>query len=339
MKRWMVTIAIAWGCGSEERPRPEPIAEPEVREPPPAEITAYEIHEWGLIDVELPTQATELAAGPGVAPPVVPRPRPDPGMGVGRPRKPVLYFHLRDASPDFRFDLTVHLGVPLVEHWPEAIVTNDGALRWENVALSSEHCAGEPFPTAGDPRCARLGSECELALLATYATDDSGCLRVGDAETNLLFYRASGTAPPLPVTIARGEVIELRNDSMSAPAGAVLRLVQARRGAPILVSMASMPTEGASVSLPRPTEPASDAHRAAISEQLRALGMTPSEAAAFERAWFPELFDGSASTPHAFSDAVLFFLSASEIDPWSRLEASPPPAIVHRAMAVRAGWR
>jgi hypothetical protein len=52
-----------------------------------------------------------------------------------------------------------------------------------------------------------------------------------------------------------------------------------------------------------------------------------------------ELFDPNAPTPHAFSDAILFFMDDRTIDTFARLEATPPPASIRRAMAMRAGWR
>jgi hypothetical protein len=348
MYRTFIACALLCACGSEEQIAPTSTVQPEpdepgpeVAAPPREEVTAYEIHEWGLIDVDLGTQRAELATGPGHAPPAPPpRPRPDPGYGIGAPRKPVLYFHLRDASPSFRFDLTVHLGsVRLMEHWPDGETTQN-TVRWQDVGLRREHCAGGPYPTASDARCQNLSDGyCEVAELASYVTNDSGCLTVGGTEQSLLFYRGEGAIPPLPATIERGPdgTVQVTNGSLAAGAP-VLRLLRTRAGGPIHVAMAQLPAVAASVSIPRPSELAADAHRTAIREQLRALGMTQSESEAFERAWFGELFDGAAPTPHGFADAVLFFLPDGAANDYARIEATPPPAAVRRAMAVRAGW-
>ena len=84
--------------------------------------------------------------------------------------------------------------------------------------------------------------------------------------------------------------------------------------------------------------PAADSHRDTLRTQLRSIGLTNPEAEAFERAWFGELFDGEAATPHAFPDAVLFFLPAAAVDAFSHLAPDPAPTSMVRAMAVRAGW-
>lgn len=356
--------ALTAACGAE--PEPEVLAPdpPAPLEAPPAaseEVTAYEIHEWGIVDVDLSSRQVELAAGPGrVTPadpvparpiPVRPTPPPPPPApispiqrpphnGVGSaPRKPVLYFHLRDASPSFRFDLTVSLGEGrVIEHWPGG-ERGEHTVRWSSVGLSREHCPGGPYPSADDPSCAGVADGyCEVAELASYVADDAGCLDVGGQPRSMLFYRGDGASAALPVTVERvGDALRVTNDRLARPVGEVLRLRTGADGV-VHVALAPMPARGASVELPAPTEPANGAHRHAIREQLRALGLTPGEAGAFERAWFGELFDGSAPTPHAFGDAVLFFLPDGAADEYARLEASPPPAAIRRAMAIRAGW-
>lgn len=359
--------ALTAACGAE--PAPEPLAPepaPAPLEAPPAaseEVTAYEIHEWGIVDVDLSSRQVELAAGPGRVTPTDPvparpipvRPTPPPPApplapvspiqrpphnGVGSaPRKPVLYFHLRDASPSFRFDLTVSLGEGrVVEHWPGG-ERGEHTVRWSSVGLSREHCEGGPYPSAGDPSCAGVADGyCEVAELASYVADDAGCLDVGGQPRSMLFYRGDGASAALPITVERaGEALRVTNDRLARVVGEVLRLRTGADGV-VRVALAPMPARGASVELPAPTEPANGAHRHAVREQLRALGLTPGEAGAFERAWFGELFDGSAPTPHAFGDAVLFFLPDGAADEYARLEASPPPAAIRRAMAIRAGW-
>lgn len=372
MRRILIACALLIGCGSEEQEATTEVVdetggeEREIARPPVEEVTAYDIHEWGLIDVDLSAQRVELAAGPGHVTPVaqlqpiaqpqphpqpqpiaqpqpipIPQPQPNPVRPpIAAPRKPVLYFHLRDANPSFTFDLTVNLaGIRLVEHFPQGNASAN-SVRWEDVGLRAEHCSGGPYPTASDPRCQNLADGyCEVAELETYVTNDSGCLTVGGQEQSLLFYRGDGTAPPLPVTIERTPegTVRITNASMTS-VGSVLRFRRAAPGGPIHVVMDNMPGPGGNVVIPMPSAPANGAHRDAIRRQLTALGMTPSESEAFERAWFGELFDGAAPTPHAFTDAVLFFLPEGGADAYARLEASPPPASVRRAMAIRAGW-
>lgn len=340
-----ILLASLCGCGAEEESAADPSpTEPVTEAPPPTEeVTAYEIHEWGLVDVDLSSRVVEVAAGPGHVQPVAaptPPARPPAPQNIGAPRKPVLYFHLRDANPDFRFDVAVDLGAArVVEHWPSGDL-GEHSVRWQSVGLSREHCEGGPYPTASDPVCAAVADGyCEASELAAYVTDDAGCLDLGGARQSMLFYRGDGPMPALPVTIERSPdgTVQLTNATVRAHGGTVLRLRRLPGGG-IGVGQVAMPLRGASVAIPISTAPATDAHRESVRAELRARGLTPSEALAFERAWFGELFDGAAPTPHAFADAVLFFLPEGGADAYARITATPPPAVVRRAMAIRAGW-
>jgi len=157
-------------------------------------------------------------------------------------------------------------------------------------------------------------------------------------QQNFLFYRGDGPAPDLPLTIARGAdgTITVTNATMVTPVGQLLRL--RRDGDTIRVSQAAIPTQGQSVQVPVPAASATDAHREVIRAQLVTIGLTEGERRAFETAWFGELFDASADTPHAFVDAVLFFLPPAQVDGFAHIEATPAPSTTVRAMAVRAGW-
>jgi hypothetical protein len=82
----MLGLLSALACGS---PRPEPRPSSTPPAPPPStaehEEPIVDIHEWGLIDVDMRTGTAELATGPGLP---------------ARPtavRKPVLYLHLLRA--------------------------------------------------------------------------------------------------------------------------------------------------------------------------------------------------------------------------------------------------
>ncbi len=262
------------------------------------------------------------------------------GGTVARPRKPVLYFHLGAPSPDFRFDLTVTLGATgtVVEHFPTGALA-EHQVTWSQVQLASESCPGGPYPTADSPACQGVSDGyCEVAELGGYASDDAGCLTFAGTQHNFLFYRGEAPAPDLPLTIVRNAdgTVTVTNASLGAPVGELLRL--RRAGDAIHVAQVAIPAAGASVSVGLPATPAGDAHREAIRTQLRSIGLTDGEAAAFERAWFGELFDPAAATPHAFEDAVLFFLPAEQVDGFAHLEATPAPSATVRAMAVRAGW-
>ncbi|MCB9597396.1 MAG: hypothetical protein H6719_32020 [Sandaracinaceae bacterium] len=363
---------------AEEVEEPEAVEPEETVVPDEEAAPSYTIHEWGLIDVDLGERRVEFAAGPGRAEApshaaaagggddgdedgdgTGTRPRlpttgrevvdrtVDTATGVldaltGRNaprRKPVLYFHLDAPSPGFRFDLTVSLGATarIVEHFPAATLA-DHQVTWSQVELASESCAGGPYPTAESPVCEGVADGyCEAAELGTYVSDDAGCLTFGGGQQNFLFYRGDGPAPDLPLTITRNAdgTVTVTNTSMGAPVGELLRL--RRHDGAIQVAQVAIPATG-SVSVGLPATAAADAHRDTIRAQLRSIGLTDGEAAAFERAWFAELFDAEAATPHAFVDAVFFFLPASQVDGFAHLEATPAPSATARAMAVRAGW-
>jgi len=257
-----------------------------------------------------------------------------------RRRKPVLYFHLDAPAPAFTFDLTVSLGstARVVEHFPAGDLTDHG-VGWTQIGLAQESCPGGPYPAADSEVCEGVADGyCEAAELAGYVSDDAGCITVGGVQQNFLFYRGDGPAPDLPLTIARGAdgTITVTNATMVTPVGQLLRL--RRDGDTIRVSQAAIPTQGQSVQVPVPAASATDAHREVIRAQLVTIGLTEGERRAFETAWFGELFDASADTPHAFVDAVLFFLPPAQVDGFAHIEATPAPSTTVRAMAVRAGW-
>ncbi|MEZ4335853.1 MAG: hypothetical protein R3B82_04430 [Sandaracinaceae bacterium] len=259
---------------------------------------------------------------------------------IAAPRKPVLYFHLDQPTPDFHFDLTVTLGATgtIVEHFPTGALA-EHQVTWSQVQLATESCTGGPYPTADSPACESVSDGyCEAAELSGYTSSDAGCLTFAGAQQNFLFYRGESPAPDLPLTIVRNAdgTVTVTNASLGTPVGELLRL--RRSGDTIQVAQIAIPAVGASVSVGVPATPASDAHRETIRSQLRSIGLTDGEAQAFERAWFGELFDAAAATPHAFPDAVLFFLPADRIDGFAHLEATPAPSATVRAMALRAGW-
>ncbi|MGE0788542.1 MAG: hypothetical protein AB7S26_22895 [Sandaracinaceae bacterium] len=344
-----------------------------------AEAPSYSIHEWGLLDVDLGENQVEYAAGPGTSSGSTATASNDHTTHSGRTgrddvdqatdeavdvandlfnavdhatggqlpvrptvgrRKPVLYFHLTDPATPVTIRLSVNLGTGrMLEHFPGAQLTDHG-VTWNDVRIGGSSCEGGPYPTSDGPACSNVADHyCEAAELAHYSSSDAGCLTFGGLEHNFLFYRGDGPAPTLPVTITRADdgTVRIQNDGIAEPVGPLLRL--RRVGDAIQVSQVAMPARGSSVSLARPSEAASDTHRDIVRDQLEEIGLTGGESQAFETAWFGELFDGAASTPHAFSDAVLYFLPEESVDGFAHLEATPPPAGTVRAMAVRAGWR
>ena len=255
-------------------------------------------------------------------------------------RKPVLYFHLADGSPGLSFDITIDLGsaARMLEHYPAGTLEGN-QVRWSGVQLASDSCTGGPYPTAQSAACEGVADDyCEAAELGAYEADDAGCLTLGEAHQNFLFYRGDGPAPDLPLTIERGNdgTITVTNTSLGEPVGELLRI--RRSGDTIQVAQIAIPAAGGAISVGLPAMAAADSHREMIRAQLRSIGLTAGETGAFERAWFGELFDHAAETPHAFPDAVLFFLPQAQIDGFAHIDATPAPSETVRAMAIRAGW-
>ena len=326
--------------------------------------TGYSIHEWGLIDVDLSDSRAEYAAGPGRRPAHAPggtrvdpavRPIRTPGQlldevetltgfPTGRPsgarRKPVLYFHLAEGASDLSVNVSVSLAPEgrVVEHFPAGDLS-EHAVSWTDVGLSRGACEGGPYPRETDPICTNVADDyCEAAELAAYHASDADCLSVRGQRQAFLFYRGDGPMPALPLRIERGSdgTVTVHNESMATPVGELLRI---RRGADgIRVAALAIPAMGSSIAVGRPSDEPGDTHRETLRRQLRAIGLSDGEAAAFEAAWFGELFDASASTPHALRDAVLYFLPAETVDGFAHIEATPAPSATVRAMAIRAGW-
>lgn len=382
----MILLALLnTACGTRSSTESAPATAP----PTPAPATsvgAYAVHEWGLVDIEVETGERELAAGPGAKPattpapfgdptptptpttptgpapvnppqvdpaPVRPSPPVRPGPQMGR-RKPVLYFHLLDGAETATFDVAVQLspGI-LLEHFPAATTTND-SVRWDNIALAQEPCRGPSYPNATDPSCTAVqDGYCEMAELRAYESPDAGCLTFSGMEHNLLFYRGGGRGPELPIAVQRTQDsrILVSNRHMEVPTGAQILRLRRNPDRSVRVSMATLPARGEHLTLPVPTEAASDQHRSAIRNELARLGLTAGEQEAFARAWFLELLGLPASdlsaeteaneqqTPEAFTDAVLYFMAPETVESVARLEFEPAPREIKRAMAVRMGWR
>lgn len=309
---------------------------------------AWEVHEWGLVDVVAADGRAEIAAGPGR--PGAPGPNTQPIDHPVITRKPVLYVHL-GAGVDtltFRASVTLPNG-RVVEHWPSTSLTTNG-LTWDGVVATRGACSAS---STRDDRPARRGlvacgtedGYCEVQDLPRYVTSDADCLAVSGTNAMLLFYRGASTNPALPVRATRGEDgrITLTNDTAMAGAPSGVYRITARtegltRGresimpaTTLLTRRARMPPPGSSASL----DVAEDAmnvtqlHTALLTD-MRALGLTDDEARAFMDAWSDELF----VAPHA-TDVVLYWLTPAAIERVAQLRFEPEPTTVRRAMMVR----
>jgi hypothetical protein len=178
----------------------------EERSPASAPRAGYVLHEWGLFGGVANSQALEIATSshsslPVAAIPVgmeLPQPTKDdwdPGWGtsVG---KPVIYAHLDPGVESVTFDLVSELANGrFEERYPGA--RNPGTtLRFDDVRVTRGACrAPMPTPTRGeDPACRTSDGFCEAIEIPRYVAEGGTCLRVGAAESSLLFYRASGLA-------------------------------------------------------------------------------------------------------------------------------------------------
>lgn len=360
MRRLFLTILLALGsaCGSEAAQAPvsvEPPESPEAQETPEAEnvdeaeAVAYELHEWGLLDVA-PDGHFELAAGPGdpqpatptPTPPATPTPTPTPSIPTPPPvvqqpvrpptggrRKPVVYVH---ADAPVEFQLEVRTSGPVAEHWPPTTV-EDQMIRWQ-VAAQPGACTSGSYPSADSPQCANApDGYCELADLPGYETADGACLTVDGQTWDHLFYRSGGTAPTLPLRVSSSDgEVSIENVAIASPQGGVYRFT--RTGSETLVQRVDMPAVGETATMAQGTT--SPGVREELSRLLRSGGLTDDEARAFEQAWFDELFDnGSTGGAPVVGDAIIYILPMAHLDPVSQLVAEPAPTQIKRMFWVR----
>lgn len=320
------------------------MATPPASEAPPAATTApYELHEWGVVDVDA-TGAVEISAGAG---------QPQRPMSV---RKPVVYAHLLDGATEATFGLRVTLGAgTFVEHAPTTTITGT-TLEWPHVIAHAAHCtpAERELTDATSARrgarmsCGTSDGICEITELPRYDAPSSACLDVDGAQVGLLFYRAQVPTVTLPIAVQRASDLTLTVSATSALAGTpggLIRLSTALSGpwpqGRVVVSRAGFPASGASVTMPVGTEVITRAAGIAeLGHAIQTLGLTEDEASAFMAGWADELFGADAGARDQVGgvrhqDVLLFFLPASAIDPIARLQATPSPRAIHRAIMVR----
>jgi hypothetical protein len=364
--RSALAFALLAACGSpsEEHHAPPtsapPASEATTETPPetpptgapthaPTPDVAYELHEWGVIDVS--SGVTHVTAGPER------RIRPAPS-GVMRPRKPVIYVHLLDGATEGSF--TVRVGMPggtYAEHFPPGRVTDEGLLEWPSVVARATACrtsadpsaptlapGAEPaLPTTMPSWCHPADGVCELAELPRYDAESAACVTVGTQQAGLLFYRGSRPDVPLPLTVARapsGGITVHVNEALDGAPGEILRLTS--NDGVVRVSRLGMPAPESTIPMPLPHDTLVRADAIAeLVQSLRLLGMDEHEAHAFVEAWECELFGQDPAAPqtgeplHPLGDALVYFLPPSMTSRISEVSGAPPPRAIRRAFLVR----
>lgn len=351
--RMILGVLAAWplsACGSamvttHEANPPVLVPSAPASDPPPS-ASAWEVHEWGLVDLVLTTGVTEVAAGPGRPGIVV---LPGPVRPPMQTRKPVIYVHLAPEMTEFDFGVRVVLPRGrIVEHSPNAALTADGLI-WSSVHATHGACADavrRDQPARRTTACNTPDGYCEVNDLASYVTSDASCLEVGGAKSGFLFYRGASTDPELPLTVSSqpgGSAVVHSSGAWAGTPESIYRVVVASAPGPITreaygrptasvrVLRATVPAQNTSLDVGVPTMLADPAQlRAALERDLTALGLTREECRVFLDAWIDELF----VAPHA-RDVLLYWLPMASIDAVSRLEFDPAPTRIRRAMLVR----
>ncbi len=339
----LVALILVSSCGSDTAQR-ETSREMEAS-------PSYDLHEWGLVTSS--PRGFEVGTGPGQ------RVTPDEMLVVD---KPVLYVHATSEF-DLRVAVTPRPGLQFAERWP--VMTNN---QWD-VHVTPGTCRGT-YPES----CTAPDGYCEVAELSLYETSDAACLRSGEQQLPLLFYRLrqDGNGPELPVRVdtSSDEVI-VRNESINDGVGALWRVTWTG-GSGTHATRVAIPATGQSVSVPRPTSGGVDAARTAVRADLGTHGLSPDETEAFMRAWDEALFgaasvsdrrevadeeaadDEVADSPVAvdevdrlsdglpamsggprIADVLLYWLPMRDINALAGIDAAPAPRTLRRALLVR----
>lgn len=327
----------------------------------------YSLHEWGVVSVG--QTFTELAAGPGLrrGEPDAFRHRLRPGDGQDPEpavEKPVVYVHA-DGPVELTLTIGTGPGYEIAERWPE----QGSSLSW-SARASGQPCAEPtPYPTG----CTSLDGYCEALELASYTTDDSSCLAMGDINASLIFYRLRAAADQgrasLPVQVyaaandGNGGVFEV---SATSPRSAWR--VRHDAGGRVLVQRFEIGT-GPSL-VPGADSPDAASAAAWTTAELRERGLTESEVGAFQNAWWQEIFrieptvsvhstgasaggaeehpaeerhvqpsedqeEAFPPSPTLVREMFIYFLTAEEVNTIAVLDATPAPSATHRAFMVR----
>ena len=364
---------------------PEETAAPSVPTGDPPAAGTYEVHEWGLIAMRLGhpnfrtdeiaqhDRASQREAHLGLG--TFPSNGNAAGtIGLGRigthghGGKPVLYIHLPEDGPDevaFRARVGVR-GGDVAEHFPAGVRTGGdaaGSITWESVVARREGCRGT-YPEVGSPACETADEYCERAELPEYETEEAACLRVGEVEAPLLFYRGDeGTIHP-PLTLRRtAEQIVISRHGSPGLSGEFALVARGRTRTETRVLFGTIPADGERVALPilhpgRVSDGSVGASEEVLARLLAPLteaGLSEQEAAAFRRAWDDNLFgsrpsdepgsganadDAAEGAPaghplHAAAFTLLYWLPRDVIDTALPLEFTPPPRELRRMILAR----
>lgn len=303
---------------------------------PPSGAPDFEVHEWGLLDVD-GTKASVHAA-------------PTPYVEPHRPitvKKPVLYFHLghgvERATIDVKVTVPAEDGGAVVEHFPPGRVDDAGAsVAWSGVVLRKQGCGITPPKDASG--CNTTDGICESFELANYVTPSASCVEIpGGEAVNHLFYRARERAPSLPFEVAELEGGKLR--ITHARASDVLGPIVYVHDDPAqpTVSVLAPPALGASITVAPPTTSDASSAALAIDAAMREAGLDVEEAGAFNRAWRSSLYGEEPAAKKmpptkaeiAPKDYLLFVVPMSLADGVAKLTITPPPRVVRRFLLVR----
>jgi hypothetical protein len=351
-RRSIIAMALLAGACGSEAPPPTSAPPSSVVTPAPTSTTtatatataAYELHEWGVIDVGS-SGVVHLTSGPERRIRAVPRPT----MGF---RAPVVYAHLLDGADAVSFALRIALptGGEVLEHAPSATIAG-ATLSWPAVTAHAAHCptAAQRVPTGepgGPSPCTTADHVCELAELPNYDADSAACLEVEGDRAGLLFYRASVPSLTLPLTVSRrddGTILVTATSGSLDEIPGLLRITHPAGTEPgtLRIAQREAPVSDG-VTIAMPTEAIDRASSIdALRAMLRGLGMDADEANAFTTAWECELFGVDPSVAHhpsalhPLDDALLYFVPQSAVDALWRLDATPTPRAIRRAFLVR----
>jgi len=362
---YTLTAALLGGCGSKpasESNTATPIpAQPNTIAPAgqpnngaqPTSTAAFDVHEWGVIDVA-PSGAVELAAGPGTQQNTGARPAP-PNEEPRPMRKPVVYFHLDPGAAALDVDVRAHIPRgSMLEVWPEGELAAD-AIRWPHVRVSP---CGVPMPSIAAQlprlradRSATRDGYSEVFELPEYETSDAACLTSGTTTGRLLFYRGAVPSTPLPIEVSRSAQGARVMRASARGEGTVIFTAAGGRGITL-----PWPAVGADVGLPEAFSESFEGEQLArtLEREITERGLTGPEAAAFMRAWSRAFFGVDSPASGATRDqqeagrestrrgprvgppaALIYVMPEATVAGVAELTITPPPRSVRRVMVVR----
>jgi hypothetical protein len=277
--------------------------------------------------------------------------------------KPVLYVHANAAMP-VTIGVIPGPGLRIAEHFP---LTRLDPISWRLDVAPGACTTPRAYPTT----CDAPDGYCETAELALYETSDASCLTHEGVSLPLLFYRMRADTPPvMPLDAHReGDEVVVHNKLGHDGIGAVWRVRWDGASGVTHATRVPVPPRGATLRIPLPTSSGVEGARAALRADLAAHGLSAPESDAFTRAWDTALFGRASSVdgdrtdrpvrPNdiiatdelsaddipamaggpRIADAILYWLPADAIEGLARLEASPAPEHLRRAILVRADVR